>query len=186
MIKINLLSSANIRKEERNDILILAIIAMLIVSAGLASLYFVKFNAYNVVKIRISQTEAELAQYVSIVKQVDELEATKNTLETKRNVITTLRAKGLMYAHFLDDLISVIPSRVALRSMQTKAVSDKILSVNISGEAGDNYAIADFITELGIKGYFNNIELGAITSTQTNETSISTFQLKFTYERTAQ
>ena len=90
MIKINLLSTELIKKEERIELILLAytLLFIAVVAAGLN--FWSKYKANSKLEYRITQSERELVKYESILKQVETLQATKNILETKKSIIDSL------------------------------------------------------------------------------------------------
>ncbi|MCX5781597.1 MAG: PilN domain-containing protein [Elusimicrobia bacterium] len=183
LIKINLLSKENIKKEERKELVWLSLLAMIIAVIFGSLVYFLKVHAYNVVETRINQAQFELTKYESIVKQVEALETMKRSLETKKNVINMLREKGIVYPRFMEDLMSVLPQGISLKTLSTVLQPDGKITVSLSADATDNYPIADFITELTLKGIFSDVELGAITTTRSDKATISSFSMTFSYQR---
>ncbi|MBN1823336.1 MAG: PilN domain-containing protein [Endomicrobiales bacterium] len=181
MIKINLLAPDAIKKEERNEILILAyaLIAALFL-IGLAR-YGLKYNNYRKLEARITKSQNELQKYEGIVKQVETLQATKTILETKKNVIDALKQGRVTYPRFLEEMLAMMPSNLWFKNMFTTSQPDGKIAIKLDAESLDNYAIADFITSLSLNPDFEDVVLGPINTTTSDKRTTSVFNLSFNY-----
>jgi len=183
MIKINLLATELIKKEERNELIILAYAVLIIAVITGALNYAAKFRSYKKLESRVTQSQRELDKYESILKQVEALHATAAVLETKKSVINTLMQGRLTYLFFMEDILEVLPYNLWFRTVNTQLGSDGKISVNMDAEALDNYAIADFLSSLAASSDFGNVELGAITTASGGKVPTSSFHLKFDYKK---
>jgi Tfp pilus assembly protein PilN len=180
-IRINLLSPESIKKEERNEILLLGYAALVIVCVFCAANYAMKLSRFQKLETRLTAAQQELGKYEGIVKQVETLQATKKVLETKKNVINTLMAGRLLYPRFMEDLLSVLPSNIWFRTLTTALAADGKMGIVLDSDSLDNYSIADFVTALAANADFSNVELGTITTATTNRQQTSAFRLTFNY-----
>ena len=183
MIRINLLAPEMIKKEERNELIILGYAALIIAVLIGAFDYTLKFRSYQKLEYRVSQSERELVKYESILKQVEALQSTTNTLETKKNIISTLMQGRLTYLYFMEDILEMLPSNLWFRNVTTQLAPDGKIVVTMDAEALDNYAIADFVSSLSGNPSFANVELGALTTAAVAKTTTSIFHLKFDYKK---
>ncbi len=182
MIKINLLAPEMIKKEERNELIILGYAALIVAVIIGAFDYTLKFRSYKKLEYRVSQSERELVKYESILKQVEALQSTTNVLATKKSVISTLMQSRLTYLYFMEDILELLPYNLWFRNITTQLTADGRISVNMDAEALDNYSIADFVSSLSSNPSFANVDLGALT-TSGAKTPTSLFHLKFDYKK---
>lgn len=183
LIKINLLASDKIVKEERTEYLTLGYALLVIVSVSLIGMYAAVWNATNKLDKATAAREAELSKYQTIVQQVEQLQATKKVLEMKKNVIDSLRASGLLYPWFMQTLAARTPAGIGYKSMTTTLTPAGGLAANMDAMATDNYAIADCIGVLSTDPEFSLVDLGAITAIGAENSSASNFRLTFNYTR---
>jgi Tfp pilus assembly protein PilN len=181
MIKINLLPPESIKKEDRKEIFAIACILVAVCVALGGVQYTVKLASFVKLKQRSEKTRQELGKYENIVKQVESLQATKNVLESKKNVISTLMTRRLVYARFMEAVVNILPGSVWFRNLTTKYDGVDKLACTLSAEATDNYAIADVITAMAASTTFTGVELGAINS-RSGQKQSSTFTLTFSYQ----
>ena len=183
MIKINLLAQGSIKRQERTEFLVFAVVFVALVFLGIVIQYAGRYFGYMGLENRLALAEQELKKYSVTVKKVDELKATKALLQTKKGVINTLVTKKFVYPLFLDDLLKYLPPNVWFKSLNTKS-SDNLIKVTLIAEALDNYSIADLISSLSSSDDFSNIVLGPITSSpgSKDKSSVSSFKLSFDYQ----
>lgn len=183
IIRINLLSTDRIRKEERTDILALGYVVVGVVFIVLLVTYMFQLQSLSRIEQRIQRAQAELTKYQAIVAQVDALQATKKVLETKKSVIDSLLSSGLLYPKYMETLARITPSGIGFRTMNTAVRGDGALDVSLDADAIDNYAIADFIGALCSDPSFSAVEMGAVSSSNGAKVSGAAFHLTFTYAR---
>jgi hypothetical protein len=180
IIKISLLSSDKIHKEERTEYLAVGYAVITVLLIALLSNYAVKLRSYKKLETRIVKAEAELAKYQTIVSQVDSLQATKKVLETKKSIIDSLMASGLFYPKFMETIAEKTTPGIAIKTMNTTLRPDGSIDAVLDADAVDNYSIADFIGTLASDPGFSKIDLGAISSGG-GAKSGSSFHLTFSH-----
>jgi Tfp pilus assembly protein PilN len=183
MIKINLISSENIQKVERNEVVVLLSLVMAIVLAGAGVRYVSLYSNNRKLESRITAIEQELGKYQNIVRQVDELQKTKGVLETKRNVIKSLMASRLIYPRFMEEIVTLMPVNIWFRTLGTQLQKDGRLDIVLDAESLDNYSIADFIASLTRNQDFSGVELGPINTVTNNKVTSSSFRLNFAHQK---
>lgn len=183
LIKINLLASDKIVKEERTEYLTLGYALIVIVAVSLIGMYAAIWTATSKLAKATAAREAELKKYQSVVQQVEQLQATKKVLETKKNVIDSLRAGALLYPWFMQTLAARTPAGISYKSMTANLVPTGGVAANLDAMAIDNYAIADCIGVLSVDPEFSLVDLGAITAIGAENSSASNFRLTFVFNR---
>jgi Tfp pilus assembly protein PilN len=186
MIRINLLSPDSIKKEERNEIVILAALFFILVVAIATINYALGLRTYNQIQLRVTQTEQELRKYETIVQQVETLKATKSVLETKKNVISMLMTGRLVYPKFMEQLSALLSGGVWFKSMTTQSQADGRMNIVLNGEASDNYSIADTLAAISADSGCSNVELGPLSTSNVNAQQkfpIVTYRITYDYKQ---
>ncbi|MFH1259396.1 MAG: PilN domain-containing protein [Elusimicrobiota bacterium] len=181
MIRINLLPVESIKKEGFKDTGLMLIIGVVVLVLVVFGLYFVKKNTLANLNKEIAETEAELIRYQAVVAKVAELKAERAILTNKSNVINGLVGNRLLYPKFMELFASLVPDKVWLTSLNTSSENNN-LKLNISAIAFDNYAIADFMTNLQDAKIFSSVELGAITGSGQGKERTFSFSLTVNYQ----
>ncbi len=181
MIRINLLPVESIKKEGFKDTGLMLIIGVVLLVLVVFGFYFVKKNTLSKLNKQIIETEAELVRYQTEVARVKELETEKATLTNKSNVINGLVGNRLLYPKFMELFASLVPDKVWLTSLSTSSENNN-LKLNISAISFDNFAIADFMTNLQDAKLFSSVELGAITGSGQGKERTFNFSVTVNYQ----
>ena len=104
----------------------------------------------------IEQTQAELAKYQTIVKEVEAYKANKRSLEEKLASIDRLKAGQVGPVHLLDEVSQSLPKGLWLTSLNN--TPSRLV---IQGFSFTNFAIADLMTQLAksSSGRFSEVDL---------------------------
>lgn len=183
LIKINLLTTDKIVKEERTEYLAIGYALLVIVAVSVIGMYAVIWNATAKLARVTAEKEARLAEYQTIVKEVEELQSANAILAAKKNVIDSLKENGILYPWFLQTLAARTPPGVSYKSLNATLTPAGGITASMDAMALDNYAIADCIGILSVDKEFSLVDLGPITAVGAENSSASNFRLSFTYAR---
>ncbi|RLD18425.1 MAG: hypothetical protein DRI36_01450 [Caldiserica bacterium] len=183
MIRINLLPKEIEKKAAVKERIILAGIAGVLVLLIFFGIWFLKFAQVKKLEKEVRKLDSELKKIEDKAKKVDEVERNKKILSERLKVINSLLASRLDYPKLMETITrpDILPPRVWITGMSTKTSSDKI-EITFQVQALDNYAIADFLTNLDKSRRFENVELSAITTTKVEDTPVRTFSIKCFYK----
>ncbi len=161
------------------------------VAVILPALILIPIHLNQVANRRRLQTEAtslksDLDRYQPIIAQVEALEAAKIQLTQRKSVIQTLETERLRYPQFMDDFVKLLPGNLWLTSLVTTGqATPNAMTVNMDVVALDNYAIADLVANLETSQIFSEVDLGAISVTQSAAGQTMTFHITTTYKKAA-
>lgn len=185
MIKINLLPPEIRKKAEKKRIIALAGLGVLVVVLIIFGVYGGKVLHYRKLTRELKGIENELRRLDPVLKEIEQKQREKEVLVKKYQVMKDLMRNTLIYPQFFEELVNLLPDNVWFSNLTTKSSPESpILEVNLDASALDNYAIADFLVNLEKKGYFTDIELGAIQKTGEEKEAVLNFRLTFRYQRT--
>lgn len=180
MIKINLLPKEIEKKAAKREVGFLVILGVGLVLAILALLYAYTFTRYVGLNNKLSEVNRELAELKKITDQVDRLQAAKNKLSQKLNVIKDIIKGRLNYPKLMDDLVQLVSSNMWLRSVRAKDGANMV-QLDIKAVAFDNFIIADFMTALENSTKFTGVELTSLSSMKSGENNYRQFGITCTY-----
>lgn len=176
MIKINLLPVPKARKikkraEVRSQLILTGLIFGLITI--ICSYFWLDLNReYKQLQETKTKATKELAELKEKVKEVENYEQNKKSLEEKNRVIEQLKRNQSGPVHLLDEIsISLEPLKVWLVS-----ISVQENRVDLDGKAITNSDIVEFINRLKSSKYFSDILL--IESRQVIEGNIPIYSFK--------
>jgi type IV pilus assembly protein PilN len=158
MIKINLLPVRESQKKEklREQVVILVACATFVI-IGCAA-------AYTTFLAKISQKNDTISEQTKIIdqlkKEIGEVEKVKKLqveLQTKLDILVTLKANKTGPAHMLDELSMATPERLWIDAFDNVAGV-----VNLSGVGVNEEVVATFLQQLESSPYYMNVELQSL------------------------
>ncbi len=142
-----------------------ASLLILVAIVAVGALYYLQDKAIKTEQdlLTVAQEEKKQLQYVLVA--LDKLEAQKNTLERKINLINQLKARQEIAVRTMDELSKNIPGWVWLTETSYDAQE-----ITIKGRALSNNLIADYVYNLENSPHLSNVKIESINqkSTRTN------------------
>ena len=132
---------------------------------------------------KIQKAEKELAQNEAIVKKVDELQATKTILQTKKDIISTLVSYRLLYPKLMEDMLMVLPEGIWFAGINTILTDGGKMEVKVDAGALTPFAISELLSALSADRQITELELGAINTVKNDAISSSLFSFNFKHVR---
>lgn len=161
MIRINLLppefAAAQSKKEQQ----------ILFGSSGAVLIFFlltfwmIQSRKAAALDVKISGAEAELRKFQSIISQIESIEANKQQLVAKRDVIRNLNQSRLVYPVLFEDLLPIVPSDVWVTNIQITEQSGP-MKIVMASNALSNFALATWLTNLQQSSHFSAVDLSPI------------------------
>jgi type IV pilus assembly protein PilN len=160
MIKINLVAetpaASSIQADrpqfslgaKQGDIILLIVIALALVVVG--TQWFLLTSKRSELKEVENQRRRERDELLVYIKKVEELEARREALRHKINVINELKRNQQGPVRILDEVSRALPELVWLTS--TKLVGN---NVELAGSAMDENAVANYISNLDASPFFD-------------------------------
>jgi type IV pilus assembly protein PilN len=185
MIRINLIpaeyAAARAKKEQQ---ILLGAGAGIVVVVLVAFLGFKRSQASSLQE-KIQTAESDLKTYQATIDQINQIQADKTRLMTKRDVILGLNRSRLVYPVFFEDLLPLIPSDVWVSDIRFERAAGTSQEYRLSSKALSNFAVATWLTNLEQSTHFTNIKIDRINyeyapTDKTNPTL--SFQLSFSYQ----
>lgn len=173
MIKINLLPVRESQKKEklREQVVILAACAIFVV-IGCAA-------AYATILTKISQKNGVISEQATNIdvlnRKIGEVEKVKKLqaeLQSKLDILETLKANKTGPAHMLDELSAAIPERLWVVTF------DSVAGVfNLDGIGLNEEVVATFLQQLESSPYYKNVELQSLEQATVNENKLQKFKI---------
>jgi type IV pilus assembly protein PilN len=182
MIRINLLPYRAAKKKEN----IRRQVSIFLLSVVVVALLVFWFNSSLKDKIKtitanITATQAQVAKYKKINKEIDEIKKTLELLERKIQVIESLESDRKLPVKTMDDLYTLL---VQKRMWYTK-IEDREQFIKVNGIALDNQTVADFMTRVEKSDNYQNVRLAAIKQhkLQGQEMRLKQFEVNFSRQQ---
>lgn len=175
MITINLLDWREARREARKNRFLTALAAAAVASAGVVFLTMSGFNQAIENQNRRNQfLEQEIAKVDQQIKEIQELEKTRDNLITRMRIIEELQQARSQIVHYFDQLVATLPDGVYLTSLNQKG---NITTVN--GVAESNGRVSAYMVNLDESPWFDDPQLVVIKSANRDRRRYADFTLTF-------
>jgi len=121
----------------------------------------------------IADLQKEKKRYNEVIKQIQEIEAQKKTLQTRIDIITNLSKESDLTVRVMDEVASATPSdRVWLTSFSQQGGR-----LALSGMALDNRTVAAFMDSLKASPWVVDVNLASSTQTKQGNIDLKTFSI---------
>lgn len=127
---------------------------------------------------RIHELEADRSRLQQVAAQVRQFEEEKAALQQHLSVVSALQTNRTGGAELLE---SVAGSVVRTDAVWLTSVTRKGDDLTFEGQAGSITAVANFITQLKLSGYFDHVEIKETKEDDTNPKAAT-----FSFQMTAQ
>lgn len=184
MIRINLLPAEIESAPSQINPAIPLSAAAIIPTLILAPIHLSQMATRQHLHSEVTSLKSELDRYQPIIAQVEALEQAKVQLTQRKSVIQELESERLRYPQFMDDFVKLLPGNLWLTNLSTvPQPNGNAMTVNMDVIALDNYAIADLISNLETSQIFTDVDLGAISASQSPTGQSMTFHVMTTYRK---
>lgn len=176
LIKINLLDwRAELREKRKKQFQTLAV-GVAVAAAGLVGLSVLAMNrAIANQNERNQMLKVEIALIEKQIKEIEELERTRDNLLARMQVIERLQQSRAQTVHYFDEIVNTIPEGVYLTSLKQAGAKTKI-----DGVAESNGRVSTYMKNLDASAYFADPRLIVIKTSESGARRLSNFSLEVT------
>lgn len=198
MIEINLLPGAERRKKRTGgfsfslprggklpsfDRWLAFIIAAWIIGPGLiALLYLSKTRKRADLQVQIEQAVQDSTRYARLIEAANRLEARRDTIAQKLQVIQQLDQDRYIWAHVMDEVSRALPDYTWLTSISQMQGGDQP-TFQIQGKTGNYYALTQFMNDLEASPFIRQVRLYTTQQESVQGKVVNQFVLQATYEQ---
>jgi len=174
MAHINLLPwREELRKQKQREFGILAASATLIAGLVVLLAHFHVDGLINNQNQRNAYLENEIEILNERIGRIKELEAMKENLLARMNVIQELQGSRPESVHLLDELVRTLPEGVHL-----KKFTQKSKSLTMTGIAESNARVSDYMRKIDTSEWLTGPRLNVIKTTESGRRRIANFTLR--------
>jgi type IV pilus assembly protein PilN len=178
-VRINLLPHREERrKRARQHFGVLAGLAAVVGIAIVGAIHIVNAQRIDAQTDRNAFLKSEIAK---LDKQIDEIKKLRDdiaALLARKQVIETLQADRAQTVHLLDELVSVMPEGVYVRSFRQRG-----LRVNLIGYSQSSARVSTLMRNIGASPWLESPELVEIRATQIANKRVNEFNVNFALKR---
>lgn len=158
MARINLLPwRAERRKQRQKEFTLMlgaSALGAVLLAFGISYYYGMQIDGQHE---RNAFVEAEIAKVETQIKEIEELEKTKDRLLARKEVIEKLQASRSQMVHLFDSLVRTIPDGVVLTNIKQ---DDQLLT--LEGRSQSNARVSTYMRNLEGSGWMTKPELSVI------------------------
>jgi type IV pilus assembly protein PilN len=174
MARINLLPwREEQRKQKQQEFGITAIGSVVIAGLVVLLVHFHVDGLINDQNQRNVYLESEIDILNKRIGRIRELEAMKDNLLARMNVIQELQASRPESVHLMDELVRTLPDGVHLNKF-----SQKNKALTMEGIAESNARVSDYMREIDTSDWITNPGLDVIKTSESNRRRIANFTLR--------
>lgn len=178
MTRINLLPWRETYRVEKNNEYYVVLGFCMAIAAGIGFSGF-KFaqDKVNFQNARNELLNSEIAMLQEELKEIKELEETKNNLLSRMEIIQQLQGQRPQIVHTFHEIATRLPDGIFLTSMKQQGESQ----LELQGRAESNARVSALMRRMDRSEYFTNPRLDVIESDK--DDSISTFKLSLIQDK---
>jgi len=174
MTKINLLDWRAERRARRLEQFRNMMVLGLILAVGIVAIgYTAMTNAISQQQARNDYLKQQIAEIDQKIKEIEDLERTKQNLLARMRVIEELQSSRSATVHFFDELVNTVPDGITLTAL--KQVGD---TVTLEGIAESNGRISSYIKSFESSPWFADPKLVVIKTSEKNKQREGQFTLQ--------
>jgi Tfp pilus assembly protein PilN len=121
-------------------------------------------------------------RYAEAIAAADSLEARRDTLEMKTQIIQEIDAGRFVWAHIMDDVSESLPDYTWLTAMQQTAGSGDDVEFRLDGMTGQTPALTRFMRDLEDSPFIRDVRLVSQEQIQQGQRLVHSFVLMARYQ----
>jgi len=174
MARINLLPwREELRKQKQQEFGITAISSVVIAGLLVLLAHFHVDGMINDQNQRNAYLNSEISILNKRIGRIRELEAMKDNLLARMNVIQELQGSRPESVHLMDELVRTLPEGVHLNTFVQKN-----RSLTMTGIAESNARVSDYMRQIDTSEWFTGPRLDVIKTSETKRRRIANFTLR--------
>ncbi|MBE9548685.1 MAG: PilN domain-containing protein [Proteobacteria bacterium] len=174
MAKINLLPWREEQRKERQREFFMLLIFSAVAAIGLVFVVLTYLGGtLSVQNQRNQYLQSQISDMDQQIKEISELEKTREALVARKQVIEDLQSKRSLTVQLLNELVTTTPVGVTLTNLQQLG-----LEVTISGTAQSNARVSQFLTKLGTSALLVDPELAIIEANEKRAQTVEPYDFR--------
>ena len=143
-----------------------AVVAWVLLLGGAGWMFLSLTGEREEVAVAVQAQVQDSARFADLIRQVEALLARRDSIIQRVEIIQEIDRDRYVWPHVLDEVARALPDYTWLTSMVQVAPPPN-LQVSVSGKAGNNFAVAEFMTRLSESPFIRYAAL--ISTSQTIE-----------------
>ena len=145
------------RQEQTRQFAVVTVLSLALTSALIFLVHVTFSNQIDHQKFRNKMLENEIATLDESLKQIDELEDTKEQLLSRMDVIQSLQQRRPQIVHLFDDFVRTVPEGIFLTTIKQSAEQ-----LTIQGVAESNGRVSAYMRNIDASSWMSTPKLKVI------------------------
>ncbi len=156
-----------------------AVVAGLIAFGVMAWLFLGVSGDREEVEVALAEARQDSVRFADVIQRTNQLTARRDSIAQRVAIIQEIDALRYVWPHVMDEVSLALPDYTWIREI-TQLQADP-LQLRISGRAGSNFAITNFMRQLEASRFFRGVDLQRSEQAQSE---IDNQDLVYVYEMT--
>lgn len=158
----------------------LGAVALWVVALGFMGWTFLSLSGQQEeVDVAIAAEVQDSARFAELIAQVQSLIARRDSIIQRVDIIQTIDSERYLWPHVLDEIARALPDYTWLTGI-VQVAPPPSLQVNLRGQAGNNFAVAEFMDRLSQSPFIRVAQL--VSSSQVVQTQSESGAQQIVYE----
>ncbi len=141
------------------DPYVLGAVGVGIVSVGImAWLFFGVRREREDLQVAVQEAVQDSVRFADVIQRTNQLTQRRDSIAQRVGIIQDIDAGRYTWPHILDEVARALPDYTWLRSV-TQIASGPPIQIRISGRAGSNFAITNFMRRLEASEFLRGVQL---------------------------
>lgn len=143
----------------RVDPYMLAATAAVLLLVGMSGWWYLGMNARRGdVDVALAEAVEDSAAFADLIRETSILTARRDSVAQRVSVIQGIDANRFIWPHILDEVARAVPDYTWL-SQVLQVAGGSNLEFRIMGQAGNNFAVTNFMENLEVSPFLRNVRL---------------------------
>jgi type IV pilus assembly protein PilN len=162
-----------------------AVVVLLAVAVA-AYLYLTTTSRREELTVSIEAAVADSARYFDLIQQNSALNARRDSIAQRVGIIQEIDGDRYVWPHIMDEVARMLPDYTWLQELLQVSPGEP-LTFRVVGQAGNNFAVTQFMENLEASVFIRNVELISteqeVVATGGINRIVNRFELEAEYER---
>lgn len=155
--------------------------AWILAPALLIWLYLSTSSREQELQVAVQQAQEDSTRYAQVIANVTTLQARRDTIAQKLQIIQELDAGRYVWAHVLDEVARALPNYTWITGIEAEVDAPEPTFV-VSGKTANNFALTEFLTQLESSPFVQGVTLLSTEQTPEGQSTVYTFRVQAMYE----
>jgi Tfp pilus assembly protein PilN len=161
-------------------------VIVIVVVAVSAFLFLTTSGLQGDLTVSIGEEASDSARYADLIQQNDALTARRDSIAQRVGIIQEIDGDRYIWPHILDEVARMLPDYTWITEL-IQVTGGDALEIRIAGQAGNNFAVTQYMENLEASLFLRNVDListeSMVQTTAGVDRLVYRFELEVEFER---